>query len=292
MAKDPSEVKDRTRAGGEVTLRDESDEIVDNLKARLTSLQSQLDAYKNADSRPQAAGGGGNEDLVSAWNAAVTPHLASRLQLPAEELTHRLDRLIEQAADPELREDLERCRELAFFFYETFQKISSNHRLLTESLTAPSTEVDMADFCRLLEHPLARQSTPVPVKRRAGTPRRMTFASPSAATVARSLAELAATLFGKDLRIEVGHLPAGADGERGHRLTLRVFSEGEGAEAEAGEEVSVFAMRRGITANTVVDLLYVEKIIELQGGSFAFDRREGRVHGFEVQLPCELQEGP
>jgi len=121
MAKDPSEVKDRTRAGGEVTLRDESDEIVDNLKARLTSLQSQLDAYKNADSRPQAAGGGGNEDLVSAWNAAVTPHLASRLQLPAEELTHRLDRLIEQR----LIENIVRRAQLSATDAEVTQAISA-----------------------------------------------------------------------------------------------------------------------------------------------------------------------
>lgn len=290
MAKDTFDTKDRTETGGSVVLRDESDEIIDNLKSQLSSLQSQLNSYKSAD---QKSGGGekGQRELISSWNASLTPHLASRLQVPAEELTQRLDRLIDQVGDPELRAELERCRELAFFFYETFHKISNNHRLLTESLTDPKAEVEMADFCRLLENPLAQQGTPVPVNRLAGTPRRMTFSSRSAVTVVKALAELAATLFDKSLQIEVGHLPLGEEGADTAELTLRVYSDGGGAEAEAGEEVSVFAMRRGITANTVVDLLYVEKIIELQGGSFAFDRRGGKVHGFLVRLPCGISPG-
>ena len=287
MAKDPSETKEKTREGEEVVLRDESDEIIDNLKSQLSSLQSQLDAYKTVKRAPGASGtGDGGHELLNSWNASLTPHLASRLQLPAEELTHRLERLIEQVGDPELREELERCRDLAFFFYETFHKISNNHRLLTESLTAPKVEVEMADFCRLLEHPLTQEGTPVPVHRQPGLPRRMTFASRSAVTVVKALAELAATLFGRDLQIEVGHAaPEAAE------LTLRVYTDAGGTEAEVGEEVSVFAMRRGITANTVVDLLYVEKIIELQGGSFSFDRRGGKVHGFVVRLPGVLPPG-
>lgn len=303
MAKDPSETKEKTRDGEGVVLRDESDEIIDNLKSQLSSLQSQLDAYKTTGGAPGTAGAGaGGQKLLNSLNATLTPHLASRLQLPAEELTHRLDRLIEQVEEPELREELERCRDLAFFFYETFHKISNNHRLLTESLTAPKAEVEMADFCRLLEHPLSEQGTPVPVHRQPGIPRRMTFASRSAVTVVKALAELAATLFGKDLQIEVGHAsPKASDqaasdsepaaGPKVAQLTLRVYTDAGGTEANAGEEISVFAMRRGITANTVVDLLYVEKIIELQGGSFSFDRRGDKVHGFVVHLPGALPSG-
>lgn len=304
MAKDPSQTEEKTREGEGVVLRDESDEIIDNLKSQLSSLQSQLDAYKTVEHAPGASGAGdGGQDLLNSWSASLTPHLASRLQLPAEELTSRLDRLIEQAEEPELREELERCRDLAFFFYETFHKISNNHRLLTESLTSPKLEVEMADFCRLLEHPLPQQGTPVPVHRQPGLPRRMTFASRSAVTVVKALAELAATLFGKELQIEVGHAaPREADLETEAadpdstdpetvELTLRVYTDAGGTDADVGEEVSVFAMRRGITANTVVDLLYVEKIIELQGGSFAFDRRGGKVHGFVVRLPSALPPG-
>ena len=298
MAKDPSETTEKTRDGEGVVLRDESDDIIDNLKSQLSSLQSQLDTYKSVEHEPGASGAGDGGDLLNSWNATLTPHLASRLQLPAEELTNRLDRLIEQVAEPELREELERCRDLAFFFYETFHKISNNHRLLTESLTSPKLEVELADFCRLLEHPLARQGTPVPVHRQPDLPRRMTFASRSAVTVVKALAELAATLFGKELQIEVGHTAPGAsdletaasDPETAE-LILRVYTDAGGTEADPGEEVSVFAMRRGITANTVVDLLYVEKIIELQGGSFAFDRRGGKVHGFVVRLPGALSPG-
>ena len=204
MAQKPTDVKPKTSDGETVVLRDESDEIVDNLKSQLESLQAQLEAYKSAEKQPSAAGGGAageNEALVASWNQQLTPHLASRLQLPAEELTHRLDRLIEQVGDPELREELERCRELAFFFYETFHKISNNHRLLTESLTAPKMEVDTADFCRVLEYPVPKQSTPFPVHKQSGLPKRIFFASCAAATVMQALAEVATTLFGKELRI-------------------------------------------------------------------------------------------
>lgn len=295
MSKDPSEVMDKTQAGGDVVLRDESDEIIDNLKSQLSSLQTQLDGYKSAERQPRAGGAEEDGALVGQWNAQLAPHLASRLQLPAQELTDRLDRLIDQVGDAELREELERCRDLAYFFYETFQKISTNHRMLTESLTAPKVEVEMADFCRLLEHPLPRQGTPVPVHKRPGTPRRMTFASRSAVTVVNALAELATVLFDKELEIEVGHTPPEGESQGeapgGGQLTLRVYTDAGGTAADAGDEVSVFAMRRGITANTVVDLLYVEKIIELQGGSFEFDRRGDKVHGFSVRLPCEVSPG-
>jgi hypothetical protein len=292
MAKNPPDVKDkadapsREESAEEVVLRDESDEIIDNLKNQLENLQTQLDTYRAAERDPAAAAGSGgarDDELAAAWNVSLAPHIASRLQEPAEELTSRLERLIEQAGDPELRAELERCRELAYFFYETFQKISENHRLLTESLTAPATEVDVADFCRLLEHSLPASGTPLPVDKLPEVPRRITFASKSAATVIKSLVELAATLFGRELRIQVDDLPGSGDEAR--FLQFRIFSESAGAEAGEGEEVSAFAMRRGITANTVVDLLYVEKIVELQAGRFSFHRRQDKVFGFEVHLP-------
>ncbi|MCZ6728158.1 MAG: hypothetical protein O7C61_00475 [SAR324 cluster bacterium] len=287
MAGDRSDLKDRTRPGEGVVLRDESDEIIDNLKTQLASLQSQLDTYQSEERAPAEAGsGGGAHGTIGAdWGSAITPHLAFRMQLPAEELTRRLDKLIDQISEPELKEELVRCRDLAFFFYETFNKISTNHRLLTESLTAPKIEVELKDFCKVLEHVLPSLGTPLPVHRQANLPRRMTFASRSAAAVVQALAELAERIFGRDLRIEVGPTKEDAGGRP--CLCLRVLSDTAGEEAEEGEEVSVFAMRRGITAGTIVDLLYAEKIVELQDGRFAFYRRDGKVHGFEIELPFD-----
>ncbi len=297
MAKQPSDVTDkpepasRAEATEEVVLRDESDEIIDNLKSQLGELQSQLDGYRSAERERSAGAGGGsggdgqNEELLAAWNASLAPHLASRLREPAEELTSRLDRLIEQAGDPELRRELERCRELAYFFYETFQRISDNHQLLTESLTAPPTEMEVAEFCRLIEHTLPNSETPLPVEKLPGAPRRVVFSSRAGVSVIRALVGLAATLFGKELRIQVGAAGVTKGGEEARFLQFRIFSESAGAEAGKDEEVSTFAMRRGINANTVVDLLYVEKIVELQDGLFSFYRREGKVFGFDVRLP-------
>ena len=306
MAKDFSDVVEKIpvdklpvenrseESAGEVVLRDESDEIIDTLKNQLRSLQGKLDAYKQAEKEggeppgPTGDDAKGEEEILNAWNAGLAPHLASKLQIPAEELTGRLNRLIEQADDPEMKQELERCRELAYFLFDTFRKISSSHRLLTESLTAPEDIVDTEDFCRSLENILPSLGTSLPVEKQPDLPQSIKFASRSAETVMKALGELAVTIFGHDLTINVGHLPPGGAGQdEPPFLELRIFSKNSWQEAEHGEEVSSFVMRRGITANTVVDMLYVEKIIELQGGTFTFHRQKGKVFGFVVQLPFE-----
>lgn len=288
-------VETEQAAAEELVLRDESDEIIDTLKSQLKSLKTQLDAYKTADSGgpgPPQPAGGEQEELMKAWNAGLAPHLATRLQMPTEELTARLDRLIEQADEPELRQELERCRDLAYFLFETFRKISSSHRLLTESLTAPKEKVEMAEFGRMLERALPPTAAAPKVRLAPELPEHIVFTSRSANTIMKALAELAMTLFGKELHIDVGLIPPGekGPGEPGY-LRFRLAGETSWADParEQGreQEVAAFAMKRGITANTVVDLLYVEKIIELQGGDFSFHREKGRVHGFELFLPFD-----
>ncbi|MEE8394424.1 MAG: hypothetical protein V3S29_00100, partial [bacterium] len=82
MAKDPTEVVDKTVPAEELVLRDESDEIIDDLKGQLAGLRGQLAAFKNAGG--DDAGDSGR--LARAWNAGLAPHLATRLQVPAQEL--------------------------------------------------------------------------------------------------------------------------------------------------------------------------------------------------------------
>lgn len=283
MAKDPTEVVDKTAPAEELVLRDESDEIIDDLKGQLAGLRGQLAAFKNAGG--DDAGDGGR--LARAWNAGLAPHLATRLQVPAQELTGRLERLIDQADDPGLRRELERCRDIAHYLFDTFKKISASHQLLTESLTAPRVEVEVAEFCRHLENILPSRGTPLPVGRHPGLPKRIKFASRSGSTVINALAELATVLFGNELAISVSTPAEEQPADEPPLLEFRITCETGSLEAGEGEEVADFAMRRGITPNTVVELLYVEKIIELQGGSFSFSRRQGRVYGLQVRLPFE-----
>ena len=302
MAKRKSDTIERDRAtdledGSEgVVLRDESDEIIDTLKRQLENLQGQLAAYRappgapGAERPPPPGGGLGAKDpqLAAALEEGLTPHIASRLRLPAEELTARLSRLIERVDDPELRQELEHCRDTAHFLFETFQKISSNHARLTESLVAAKSQVEITEFCRLLEHVLPEQRTPVPLQMVSEVPRRIVFSSQSALAVVRTLAELVRTFSGENPRIEVSRAeePPGPGPAR-DALVIRILSESPWAEGGHPGEVSTFAFRRGITAGPVVDLLYAEKIIELQGGRLGFYRSGEKVQGVEVWLPYQ-----
>ena len=295
MAKDTTGTEKRTvdeqeqLITEEVVLRDESDEIIDNLKNQLRSLQGQLDAYKTAE---VGSGGGGGEppeeELVHAWSTGLAPHLASKLQLPAEELTDRLERLIDQVDDRELRGELERCRDLAYFLFETFRRIGSSHRMLTESLMAPRATVETAEFCKVMENISPAAGASIPVNQESTIPSRIHFASRSAVTVMKALAELSTAIFGTALKLNVGHLAPGelGQGEPGY-LTMQLYSETSWSDVPEGDDVSTFAMRQGITANTIVDILYVEKIVEIQGGDFAFHRSGGKVYGFTVRFPIE-----
>jgi hypothetical protein len=56
-----------------------------------------------------------------------------------------------------------------------------------------------------------------------------------------------------------------------------------------GDDVSGVVFRPGVRATSVVDVLYIEKIIELQGGKLSFYREGGQVMGFEVLWPLEAQ---
>ncbi len=285
--------KDEEEAAEGVLLRDESDAIIDNLKRQLEALQGELAEYKSAD-----AGGRGTlppspprppgEDDLATWNAALTPHLTRRLQAPAAELTARLERIIEQVDDPELREELERCRETAFYLFDTFRQISDNHRQLTDSLDDERRVVALADLCRMLEHSRGDAATPLPVTPALGMPRMLALRSQSLLTISGKLARLAADVRGigprgEGLRIELEY--HGAPDTPDAQLELRMLTSDAWEPLRDMQDVSSVAFRAGATAESVVNLLYVEKIVQLQGGTLAFHQEGGAVHGFTVRVP-------
>ena len=58
-----------------------------------------------------------------------------------------------------------------------------------------------------------------------------------------------------------------------------------------GEAVSAAIIRSGVRSRSVVDLLYVEKIIEMRGGKLEFLRMGDEVNGFKVSLPVSVPRG-
>lgn len=279
-------------AADEVVLRDESDEIIDTLKTQLRALQAQLDRYKahEGGTLPPDADAG-RTITAGALDLGLTPHIASRLEMPAGELTARLERLIAQVSEPEIKSELEQCRETAFFLFDTFRRIGEKHEQLTTSLTADTLVMGGEEFRGHLETSLHEHEVAVAVTLDAPLPGRLALAPQSVVTVLITLAELARDLFGQADRFTLGcpGLAETAQGEGGW-LRLRITSERAWKGSGEGEAVSTAAIRSGIRSRAVVDLLYVEKIIEMRGGSLDFFREGARIHGFEVNLPVTLLE--
>jgi hypothetical protein len=282
---------ERPAGAGAMVMRDESDEIIDNLKRQLAALQLELAQVKTGPEEESPAAParqgrrGGRAKLVEEFNASFAPHLVQRLHVPAEELTQRLARLIEQVSDPELKAELEACRETAYFLSSTFQRIQDNHRLLTESLVAERMESNVTVFleqvARMLEQRgVARAQIRIAEPSQRGDDRMI--ASPlAAATVLSTLGDLATGVFGGAARMTLGA------GTAGHlRLLVETDRPWRGV---AGGEVSGVVFRPGVRAASVVDVLYVEKLIELQGGRLSFYRQSGQALGFEVLWPIEAQ---
>lgn len=278
-AKSPSAVDSQDTAPdalaeGEVVLRDESDEIIDNLKRQLGALGEQLSASNE------------RERSADSMQRELAPHIASRLQVPVEELTSRLERLIEQASDPELRTELEHCRGTAFFLFDTFQRIHDKHEELTESLSAGEVELSLTEFREHLEASLHQRVVPVRVTAAEDLPLRLTVAHRSVVTVLATLADLAMDLFGEPGTLHLSRQATlGGEGEQGEQLSLVMASPEPWQGVESGDAVSTGVIRSGVRSRAVVDLLYVEKIIEMRGGRLEFYRLQGRVHGFAVSLP-------
>ncbi|NIR98355.1 MAG: hypothetical protein GWO39_10130, partial [Gammaproteobacteria bacterium] len=77
----------RAARDADLVLRDESDEIIDNLKQQLSTLQKELERFQGGADAAGATERAGLE-------AGLAPHIASRLQMPADELSGRLERLL------------------------------------------------------------------------------------------------------------------------------------------------------------------------------------------------------
>lgn len=272
-----------------LVLRDESDEIIDNLKEQLAALQSQLHRYKKQDG---AAGGGvlpPVEDERRALDFGLTPHIAGRLRMPTEELAQRLARLVGQVEDPALKAELEHCRDTASFLGATFQRIGEQHLNLTESLTADALEMEATAFCERLESALRQRNLQLRVEVASALPARLRLSPQSAVTVLMTLTELAGDLFGQTERLTVGcpGLEGVAEGEDTH-LHLEITGDTPWGAVADGEAVSAVAIRSGVRSRAVVDLLYVEKIIEMRGGRLEFCRQGQRVCGLSVHIPITL----
>ncbi|HEX7926419.1 MAG TPA: hypothetical protein VF678_02440, partial [bacterium] len=196
------------------------------------------------------------------------------------DLTERLGKLIDQVSDPDVRRELEHCRDTASLLYSTFRRIQDNHELLTESLRAEKMTVAVDAFCRDIEKALAKGGYEMPTFEGAKKGMKLNIAASAACAVVATLAELVTTLFGPPVLTRVDF--TGVDASGIFRLQIATPRPWQGVE---GDQVSELVFRSGVRAHSIVDLLYVEKIAELQGASVRYLREGGVVHGLEVTWP-------
>lgn len=284
------EQQQEEKTSGEVLLRDESDEIIDNLKEQLQALQGQLAKF-NDKKPPETSKSPESSEIETRLQAGLTPHIASRLQIPAEELSQRLERLMDKVSEPELRDELEKSHDTALFLYDTFKRISEKHEDLTQSLTDESLVMDGGTFVGQLQESMNQHNLPVQVQEKGALPERMLLPPRSVITVLTTLTNLAVDLFGHaaQLQLSCPGLESANPGDT-MGLWLRISSDRALPGMDDEEEVTSLAIRSGVRSHAVVDLLYVEKIIEMRGGSLGFHRKAGKTHGFEVMIPVTVLE--
>lgn len=282
--------RERTEAlpGDEVMLPDESDAIIANLKNQLHSLQQQLDYPPTAGGGPPGlVGGEASQERI--LDGGMTVRIASRLEIPAEELTARLERVIEQIHDPDLKAELIHARETAFFLFDTFRHINASHDQLTQSLTAEIQELDRDDFLGRLEASLHDRNLPVTVEGDASLPGKIGLPPSSVITILATLARLAVDIFDRPGTARVSCTNWGPPNNSGEgTLELRLSCERSLPKMARDEAVSAAIIRSGVRSRSVVDLLYVEKIIEMRGGQLEFLRKGDEVNGFKVSLPVTV----
>jgi len=286
-----------TATAEELVLPDESDRIISDLRSQLDSLQQQLSIYRKegAPGPKSAAGAGGRPPAAGApdakgrdWSGEWAPEVADRLRGPAQDLTSRLERLIDQVQDPGLRQELELCLETAFYLFATFRHISDNHRLLMQSLEEEKAPLDLGALRDRLRAELGAQGMAVTPETEGNWSQFSSNLPQSLVSVTTTVARIAAELVGKVIRVTL--TCERALGGRAPRdgICITVACAGARDDLRTMDNAAQLVFKPGVSAITVVDWLYMEKIVELQGGSLRLYHRGDRAAGFQVRIPLEL----
>jgi hypothetical protein len=279
----------------ELVIPDESDRIIADLRAQLHTLQEQLALYRRADGEPASAAqsgrlpasGAGKGGAGLTWSDEWAPGVAARLREPAQDLTARLERLIEQAQDPALRRELEHCLETAFYLFATLRHIGDNHRLLLESLEEGRARCALDALREGLQAELAVQGTSITPETAGSVPGRPAQVPQCLVSVAAKVARIAAELIGQVIRVTIAYERAPAGGTPGDGICITIACAGTREELIAMDNASQLVFKPDVSAITVVDWLYMEKIVDLQGGSLRLYHRGDRAAGFQVRIPVD-----
>ena len=297
-----AEKTDRRETAGELVLPDESDRIIADLRTQLHSLQQELSTYRrdeagSAAGAPMAASGAGAPPPMASapgqarsWSDEWAPEIAARLNAPAQDLTQRLERVIAQVQDPALRGELETCLETAFYLFATFRHIADNQSILLSSLEQSHGVIELGDLRDRIQSALAAQGMSTAPDTTGDWPGALSGVPESIVTVVATVARIAQELVGRVIRVTLHVEQAQTRSAATDGVCITIACARANGDMKAMDSAAQLVFKPGVSAITVVDWLYMEKVVELKGGSLRLYHRGDRAAGFQVRVPLDASD--
>ena len=287
----------------EQSLLDESDLIIHELNQKLSTLRQQLVRYEH-QRQPVDVNGQQRqlqrqlaqqaaqlqelqaEQATQRFQTRFLPQSLKALQAPASQLQTQVEQLLEKIPDPEVRQALEHCRELAQQMLEEADTRQQQLEEIQQDYQPEKRAVDLLKFFRSV----ARQHT-----QQQKQPLRL-FASPRLPAelpldpngVRRALLALLQEVrrhAHEPLQLLLQTSPAERPQRDQIQITMKVTEASELARANSWND---YLTQRMEEADANAELLIGRKIIQAHGGQIQLRREEDRVVGLEVQLPLDL----
>ncbi len=238
-------------------LKDEADTIIDNLKRQLDALQHQLTTRSQTDSTTTST-------QQQQWRQELTPQVAGRLGENAAVLASRLASVAKNL-NPALREEIVSCQTQAVQLQQSLSGIASRHQVLTDNLSSKESLVSVSAITEKLSVVVkASCSRSIPV-RTANLPDVLRISPACLLTITSALSVFASQIFTE--LTEILLQPAASNKPPALEIILQGLK--TTPQKNTSDVVSA-ALDQSPPSTNLLDILYVDKILAMRGGSMGF----------------------
>ncbi len=273
----PASAKAASRQSSQgLMLRDEADAIIDNLKRQLDALQHQLSSQRKSAAASQQKPAN-TPKTPPFQTTALMPQVVGRLGEGAAELASRLEKTAQEIPDPTLRKEIAGCQIQAGQLHLALNQIPSRHQLLEERLSGEDSIVSVAALAEQLAAAVkASCSRDIPVRTN-NLPDTLSLSPACLFTMVSALSAFASEIF-TDLT-DILLQPA----TPAQPPTLEILLQGAQPINQAvPADVIAAVLTRPTTSQVLVDLLYIEKILDMRNGNMGFSSPPNKIW---VKLP-------
>ncbi|MGK5094735.1 hypothetical protein WDW89_22340 [Deltaproteobacteria bacterium TL4] len=294
----------------EKTLPDESDQIISDLEHQLELLQSKLSQYESEKRQILS----GKKQLPTEQNeelqkiqlqikreqvtslleqqteyyhrSRLFPKVMGQLREPIESITSNLDQVIAKINDPDVSSVLRQCKNMAVSMIQRVQQLHDHSIRLDKELVPVKKQVNVLNFFKSITHKLNSQNKSAKL-----------LVSPEFIPVS----DLDESLFIDAIMLLLKEISRISQ-EDVIKITLRqgnrriynvdkkqvevsMYGETDWELIEDREMHEFLQKAFNTSQESGLDLLYAKKIIEKHGGNLSFYREQGKVVGFEINLP-------